>query len=110
MDRSDVIYLLNDSYTVDEKGQRIPTTVARPVYCNVSSVTGAEWFTGAQNGLRPEYRVVMFRFDYCGETRVNVGGTPNGGDIEGGTDYTVYRTYNRDLDEIELYLEKRTGS
>lgn len=110
MDRSDVIYLLHDTYTPDAIGERIPTTVARRVFCNVSSVTGTEWFTGAQNGIRPEYRVVMFRHDYNGETTVNIGGTLTDGELSGGTDYTVYRTYNRDLDELELYLERRTGS
>lgn len=110
MDRSDVIYLLHDTYTPDAIGERIPTTVARRVFCNVSSVTGTEWFSGGQNGIRPEYRVVMFRHDYEGETAVNIGGTLEGETVKDGTEYTVYRTYNRDLDELELYLERRTGS
>jgi len=52
----------------------------------------------------------MFRHDYEGETTVNIGGTLEGETVKGGTEYTVYRTYNRDLDELELYLERRTGS
>lgn len=110
MDRSDVIYLLKDIYTVDSMGQRIPETTARAVFCNVSSVTGTEWFSGGQNGIRPEYRVTMFRWDYRGEETVNVGGDLQNGSLTGGTNYTVYRTYHRDKDLLELYLEKRTGS
>lgn len=109
MDRSDVIILLKDAYTTDSIGQRISTPSARQVYCNISSVTGTEWFSGGQNGIRPEYRVTMFRYDYDDEITVNIGGTIGAG-VTGGTYYTVYRTYIRTDDEIELYLEKRTGS
>lgn len=110
MDRSDVIILIHEQYETDAMGQRVPAQHAHEVFCNVSSVTGTEWFSGGQNGIRPEYRVVMFRHDYEGETTVNIGGTLEGETVKDGTEYTVYRTYNRDLDELELYLEKRTGS
>ena len=110
MDRSDVIILLKDFYEVDSLGQRIPKTKAHQVYCSITSVTGSEWYAGANNGIRPEYRIVMFRYDYHGEETVNIGGTINGCEVCGGTNYTVYRTYYRDTDEMELYLEKRTGS
>jgi len=110
MDRSNVIILLKDTYTVDAIGQRIPTVHARQIYCNISSVTGSEWFSGGQNGIRPEYRVTVFAYDYCGEERVNIGGSIDGQEVVGGTDYTIYRTYKRDTDELELYLEKRAGS
>lgn len=110
MDRSDVLILLKDSYTVDALGQRIPTVTARQIYCNISSVTGTEWFAGGQNGIRPEYRVIVFRYDYHGEETVNIGGCIDGQEVIGGTYYTVYRTYYRDTDDLELYLERRAGS
>lgn len=110
MDRSNVIYLLKDTYTVDSMGQRIPETTARAVFCNVSSVTGTEWFSAGQNGIRPEYRITMFRFDYHGEEAVNIGGELVNGVIEGGKNYSVYRTYIRDNDELELYVEKKAGT
>lgn len=106
----DVIILIKDCYTVDAMGQRVASTQAREVFCTVSSVTGTEWASGSQNGIRPEYRVVMFRFDYHDEKTVNMGGELTGWGVVGGTDYTVYRTYRRDTDQIELYLEKRAGS
>ena len=123
MNRNDVCILLKDSYTTDTMGQRIPTTEARQVYCEISSVTGTEWFSGSQNGLRPELRVTLFRYEYHGEETVNIGGCIDGQEVTGGTNYTVYRTYFRrpertpsglisgpETDELELYLEKRTGS
>lgn len=110
MDKSSVIYLIKDFYTKDELGQHVPHTVARKVYCNIASVTGAEFFTAGQSGIQPQYRVTMFRFDYHHEETVNIGGSQVGGDVIGGMNYSVYRTYLRNTDEIELYLEKKAGS
>lgn len=110
MDRSSVINLVKEVYTVDSLGQRVPDFQVRTVFCNIASVTGAEWFSGGQNGIRPEYRVTMFRYDYHGEETVNIGGELYEGILTGGTNYTVYRTYIRNTDELELYVEKRTGS
>ena len=110
MDRSDIIYLIDETYTYDAIGQRVPERKARMVYCQISSVTGSEWFTGGQIGLRPEYRLIIFRHDYSGEEIANIGGELSCGTVEGGTDYTIYRTYERNNDELELYVEKRTGS
>lgn len=123
MDRTDVIYLLHEKFETDELGQRVPKLCARPVYASVMSVTGSEWASGGQNGIRPELCVTMFRFDYQNEEIVNIGGCPDGDGITGGQNYTVYRTYFRpprkmasglrqtgSSDDIELYLERRTGS
>lgn len=110
MDRSDVLILIKDFYEVDELGQRVPKRLPRQIYCKVTSVTGSEWASAGQNGIRPEYRVIIFRHDYCGEETVNIGGFIDGCEVIGGMDYTVYRTYYRDTDEMELYLEKRAGS
>lgn len=123
MNRNDVCYLLKDHYEVDELGQRVASVTARPVYCELSSVTGTEWFAGSQNGIRPELRVTIFRYEYEGEETVNIGGSYDGSEVSGGTNYTVYRTYWKrpelsvsgrvtgpENDELELYLERRAGS
>ena len=110
MDRSEVIILVKDTLILDQMGQRIPAKVPREVFCNVSSVTGTEWFSGANQGMRPEYRVTMFEYDYDGETEANYGGEINDGILLGGIDYTIYRTFKRTTDELELYLERRTGA
>lgn len=110
MDRSEVIYLVKETFATDAMGQRVPTLSARPVFCNVESVTRSEWYSGGQNGLRPEFRITMFKYDHHGEEIVNIGGTLEGDQVSGGTFYTVYRTYLLTTDELELYVEKRTGS
>lgn len=99
MDRSTPIYLIARSYTADTYGVLQPTRTKRTVYANVTSVTGSEWFEGGRNGLNPELRAIMFAPDYKGEEIVQIGGT----------EYSVYRTYQARTDVLELYLERSKG-
>ena len=100
MDRSSVATLVKKAHTRDEyKIDRVITS-ERDVFCDITSVSAAEWFEGGRNGLNPEMRLTMFKYDYDGEDVAKVGGT----------EYTIYRTYDRRNDFIELYLSKREGN
>lgn len=99
MDRSNTCVLISKTYTLDALNQQIASLTTREVFCNIQSVTQSEWFNGGQQGLKPEYKVTMFAPDYEGEEIVSLNGTQ----------YSVYRTYLRQDENIELYLEKRTG-
>lgn len=101
MDRSDVVNLLSYEFIQNEYGVRVKSEepIARQVYCHVDSVTGSEYFNGGVNGIRPQYRITMFRYDYNGEDIVEYNGEL----------LTVYRTYFATNDDIELYVERRTG-
>lgn len=100
MNKSSVAYLVSESWTQDENGVQRATTKKRKVFVNVSSVTSQEWFEGGRNGLNPQYRFKMFQFDYLGEKIIEYNGVQ----------YTIYRTYNRSVDEIELYTELKKGN
>ena len=100
MNKSSVAYLVSESWTQDENGVQRATATKRKVFVNVSSVTSQEWFEGGRNGLNPQYRFKMFQFDYLGEKIIEYNGDQ----------YTVYRTYNRSVDEIELYTELKKGN
>lgn len=100
MDRSDVINLISMTRTQDEYGRWIATPTAKEVYCQVESVTRAEFFDAGRNGLNPEYRFTMFCGDYSGESVVEYNGNT----------YSVYRTYLRKTDIIELYVERKGGT
>ena len=97
--RSNVCELVKEEYQQNDYGVMIPVTSKRQVFCDITSVSASEWFEGGRNGLNPEKRVKMFRFDYEGEKIA---------EIEGNT-FTIYRTFE-DGDEIELYLERRKGN
>ena len=100
MDRSDVINLISESRTQDDYGRWIATKTSKQVMCQVDSITRAEFFEGGRNGLNPEFKFTMFNGDYSGETVV---------EYQGKT-YSVYRTYLRRTDIIELYVERKGGT
>jgi hypothetical protein len=99
MDRSNVCYLITETATQDEYGVQQTTETERMVFCNVSSVTQREWFEGGRNGLNPEYRMTMFAPDFDGERIIEFDGKQ----------YAIYRTFVRDDEMIELYVERRKG-
>lgn len=99
MDRSDVITLNTTYYTTDSIGQRIAVNVPKNAYCQVSSVSRTEWLEAGRNGIRPQYVFTMFRYEYDGELTLEYKGKT----------YSIYRTYERKDDKIELYTEARGG-
>jgi hypothetical protein len=100
MDRSTPIALVNVEYERDANGVRQKRESLRDVCANVQSVTASEFFEGGRNGLKPEYRFTMFRYDYLGEPIVEYNGKR----------YSVYRTYIARNDTIELYCEQKGGT
>lgn len=100
MDRSDVIYLLKSVRTQNEYGVWVEEQESREVFCQVDSVTRAEFFEGGRSGLNPEFRMTMFAADYDDERDV----------IYNGKAYSVYRTFKGRNDEIELYVQRKGGS
>ena len=99
MDRSRVITLIQTTYTVDKIGQQVPVEIGKDVFCNVSSVSAAEFFDAGRAGIKPEYRVTMFAPDYEQEEIVELDGKR----------YGVYRTYLGQNETVELYLERKAG-
>ena len=99
MDRSNVINLIAKTYTKDAIGQYVEEQTERSVFCNISSVSRSEWQTAGQMGFKPELVATMFAPEYHGEELA----------VIGGMSYGVYRTYLRDDELLELYLEKKVG-
>lgn len=99
MDRSTDFKLLTVTHEQDEIGQWVDMEMERTVFGSVTSVSASEFFTGGQNGYKPELRVTMFGPDYQGERDA----------ILNGVRYSVYRVYHGKNDMTELYLERRRG-
>lgn len=100
MNRSSVAYLVTESFTRNSYGVMESSTTKHKVYVDVTSANQQEWFEGGRNGLNPQYRFTMFSFDYHNEKIIEYQGVQ----------YTIYRTYYRSTDEIELYVELRKGN
>lgn len=100
MDKSSVIYLIAYERTQDELGRWQKEKTSRKVYCQVDSVTRSEFFDAGRNGLNPEFRFTMLRFDYHNEAELEYNGKT----------YAIYRTYERRNDYVELYVERKGGT
>lgn len=100
MNFSNTITLITRTYENDEYGIQRAKTQENTVFCNVTSISGSEFFEAAQTGIKPELRFVIYSFEYNGETLVEYENTL----------YTVYRTFNRSKDLIELYVTKDGGT
>ena len=92
--------MISETFTENQYGVPVPTETEREVFCNVRSISQSEWFEGARNGLNPEFQVIVFQYDYAGEEIVELEKER----------YTVYRTYVRADEMIELYLERKQGN
>lgn len=99
MDRSEVIYLVKETYDQNDYGVETVTTSKRKIFASRQSATLAEWSEGGRLGLNPEYRFIVFRPEYHGEKIIEYRGAQ----------YSVYRTYEARDDKIELYVERRQG-
>lgn len=99
MDKTNILYLVSVTYAKDQYGVNRATRTERKVYCDVSSVTSAEFFQGGAQGLKPDLRFTMSMFDYKDEEEC----------VFEGKAYSIYRTYRGKNDTIELYVEKKQG-
>ena len=71
----------------------------KDVFAHVESVGQQEFFAAAQTGLKPQYKVTVWESDYDEQPIV----------IVSGKRYTVYRTYLRNDQKIEMYLSEKIG-
>lgn len=100
MDRSDVISLISVTRVQDDYGDWTETLQKRQVYCQVNSIQQREFFEAGRNGLNPQYRFTIFFGDYQDEELVEFNGKT----------YSIYRTYLKKNDQLELYVERKGGS
>ena len=99
MVRDIVIKLISETYTFDEVLNQIATETVKEVYGSIESISQSEFFNAGQSGFKPDYKVVVWGFEYSNENVVEINGTK----------YSVYRTYSRKDDKIELYLTSKVG-
>lgn len=100
MDRSEVISLIAETRTQDANGVWRAAETKTDVFCQVNSVTRAEFFDAGRNGLNPEYQFTVFYADYNGEKIIEYKGQR----------YGIYRTYHARTDVLELYAERKGGN
>jgi SPP1 family predicted phage head-tail adaptor len=98
--KEDIITLIGSDVTYDNIGNPIKTPTSKEIYCVVESVTQSEFFQASQSVLKPQLKMIVCEFDYNGETLVKYNNK----------NYTVYRSYLRNDERIELYLTTKAGA
>lgn len=136
MECRSVLKLIKKTYEQDALGQSIPVETSRDIYCNLRSVSRAEWAAAGQLGLNAELVATMFAPDYLGEEiaelrhpaasvessyLLDADGRQlrdadaqllrEAGDQTQGAvvRYGIYRTYLSKGNTLELYLERKAG-
>lgn len=100
MDRSEVIELVKETTARNDFGINETTRTTRTVFCQVNSITRAEFFDAGRAGLNPSLMFSVFVEDYEDEDTL----------IYDGKAYAIYRTYLAKNDELELYAERKGGT
>lgn len=97
----DVLTLIGFTQTQDEYGVIREAPEKRTVFCQVYSISRAEFFGTGREGLNPEIEFKVFVGDYRGEKECEYHGKP----------YAIYRNYvYPGEDYIELYAERKGGT
>lgn len=99
MNQAAKISLIKTEYAQDSIGEWTETTSKKNVFSYVSSVTMTEFYQAGLQGMKPEFRFLVWISEYDGEETLEYDGKI----------YTIYRTYIRDDGRIELYVALRKG-
>lgn len=71
----------------------------RQVFCRKESVNRSEFFQAGQNGLKPSCVLIVYTLDYKEEKTIK----------HNNKVYSIYRTFERKDETIELYCEVKAG-
>lgn len=88
--------LIGSIITKDEIGQDVETSTSTTILCGLRSVGRNEFYSAAQNGLRPTMIFVIHGYEYNGEMKV----------VFNSQEYKVIRTYSTEFEEVELTCER----
>ena len=100
MTMDDVIELVKQHLYRDDCGvERLAEESKRTVFCSVQSASRAEFFAAMQAGLKPSFIVQINPIEYDCE----------GIAIYHEKRYLIYRTYQKNMDVLELYLKEEVG-
>lgn len=89
--------LIGGTQAVDDYGNYYLKESESVVYCDLRSVTRAEFYSSAQAGLNPTHIFIINDYEYNGESEVEFMGDR----------FSVIRTYRTDNETIELTCEQK---
>jgi SPP1 family predicted phage head-tail adaptor len=99
MNRDVKIKLISTTYTADSVGNQIATETVSEIYAKLDTIGQREFFEANQQGLKAEYRFIIYDFEYSGQKILEYAGVK----------YQIYRTFNLKDERVELYCTKKVG-
>lgn len=95
----DVLYLITQEVVQDEVGNQSYEDEKFEVFCEVEDVHSSQFYEAGRIGMHPDFVFVIFAGDYEGERLCEYNGQR----------YEIYRTYHREIDYLELYVQATVG-
>lgn len=99
LDWSEDVTLIGMACEPDSIGNQVPTETKSVVQGSKKELSMSEFYAAAQAGIRPTVELIVHSFEYDDQQAVEWRGHR----------YTVIRTYQRNADEVELYLERKVS-
>lgn len=96
--KNEVVTLLKTKDTLDADGYKTGTEIVSEceVFAEEKSITREEYFKAMQSGVSAEIAFCVYRDEYNGEDALDYKGER----------YYIYRTYAKDVHDIELMCSK----
>lgn len=98
-DWSEDIVLIAETFETDEYGNQVKTGTERTIQATKRSIMMSEFYEAAQAGIRPEVSFIVHPYEYEGEQVVRYKNM----------NYSVIRLYEKNDEELEIYLQKKLG-
>lgn len=95
----DIILISGTSTETDEFGNPISEPTRTEIQATKKDISQSEFYQAAQANIRPAVEFIVNADEFNGEPLVEWQGSQ----------YSINRTYQRNLDEVELYLEQKVG-
>lgn len=89
------VTLVAETCATNDAADVIPSETKKTILCREKSVSRNEFYQAAAAGHKPSVVLVVHRYEYDGQRRIEYEGSR----------YTVLRTYAVDIEEIELVCE-----
>lgn len=97
---NDILFFPIVTTVEDDLGQREEKEIySNRVFCEKRPVAQTEFYQAGQAGIKPSRLLLVSVFDYSSQEKL----------MYNGKEYSVYRTYERPDDKVELYCEVQAG-
>ncbi|EJP4628187.1 phage head closure protein [Listeria monocytogenes] len=99
MNWNNEVTLVSEKLIMDDIGNQIPQTFENIILCEKKNVTRQEFYEASSSEFKPSLVLNIHAYEYKGESKL----------IFEGVKYVIIRTYNVDLERLELTCERDLG-